>query len=251
MRDFDDSTLWRISAYERMRAETGHSGFASLSQKSVLPTTLHAELSHLERGPNAGDVLEVVAACMRHRESALLMLSLHGLVWPLTLFPLQGLAHVPRPILPALAQGTRDLAIVSVDPPGLRPPGHAQYDRIGDSAGYQPLNPLLWGLALHAPRATLLDPLRGRLAFRLVAGFEPDGADLAGALGPALRRLSTEVESLGGIARWPGMDPERAARLLNAVYLQGGLRLMHHHPAARTDSSAGSSRLKDWWRARR
>jgi hypothetical protein len=28
MRDFDDSTLWRISAYERLRAETGNSGFA-------------------------------------------------------------------------------------------------------------------------------------------------------------------------------------------------------------------------------
>jgi hypothetical protein len=251
MRDFDDSTLWRISAYERMRAETGHSGFASLDQKSVLPTTLHAELSHLEHGPLAGDVLEVVAACMRHRESALILLSLHGLVWPLTLFPRQNLAHLPRPILPALEQGTRDLAIVAVEPPGLRPPGHVQHERIGDGAGYQPLNPLLWGLALHAPRAALLGPLRGRLAFRLVADFQLDGAVLAGALGPALRRLQTEVASLDGIARWPGMDAERAARLLNGVYLQGGLRLMHHHPAAREDGGAGLSRLKDWWRARR
>lgn len=251
MRDFDDSTLWRISAYERMRAETGHSGFASLGQRSVLPTTLHAELSHLEQGPLAGDVLEVVAACIRHRESALVLLRLHGLVWPLTLFPRQDLAHLPRPLLPALAQGTRDLAIVAVEPPGLRPPGHPQHERIGDPAGYQPLHPLAWGLALHGPRATLLGPLRGRLAFRLVADFPTEGIALAGALGPALRRLRTEVASLDGIARWPGMDLERAARLLNGVYLQGGLRLMHHHPAARPGADAETSWLMDWWRGRR
>jgi hypothetical protein len=251
MRDFDDSTLWRISAYERMRADTGHSGFASLGQKSVLPTTLYAELSHLAHGPHAGDVLEIVAACMRQRQSALVLLRLHGLVWPLTLFPREHLVHVPRPILPALAQGTRDLAVVSVEPAGLRPPGHLHHERVGDPAGYQPLGPLLWGLALHAPRATLLGPLRGRLAFRLVADFQPDAVMLAGALGPALRRLQTDIASMEGIARWPGMDTERAARLLNGVYLQGGVRLMHHHPSARADRSERTSWLVDWWRARR
>lgn len=246
-RDFDDSTLWRISAYERMRAQTGHSGFAALGGSTVLPTTLHAELSHLEHGPRAGDVLEVVAACMRHRESALVLLRLHGLVWPLTLFPRQDLAHLPRPIVPALERGTRDLALVSVEPPGLRPPGHVQIERVGAQEAYQPLRPLLWALALHAPRAALLGPLVGPLAFRLAPDFRPDSTAPAGAVGTALRRLRTEVASLEGMARWPGMDTERAARLLNGIYLQGGLMLLHHHPQAR----AAAGGWLDWLRGRR
>ena len=39
MADFDDSSLWRISAYERMRAETGSSGYAVLGRQTTLPTT--------------------------------------------------------------------------------------------------------------------------------------------------------------------------------------------------------------------
>ena len=40
MRDFEDSTLWRISAYERMRLERGSSVFAQLGEPTMLPTTL-------------------------------------------------------------------------------------------------------------------------------------------------------------------------------------------------------------------
>ena len=109
MRDFEDSTLWRISAYERMRAETGDSGFARLNEKSVLPTTLSAELSQLQRAQSSGDALEVVAACIRQRESALILLRHRELVWPLTLFPQRELYHLPRSIIESLQQSVRDL----------------------------------------------------------------------------------------------------------------------------------------------
>ena len=121
MRNFDDSTLWRISAYERMRSETGDSGFARLGQGTVLPTTLHAELNQLEQQHRATDVLEVVAACMRHQESALLLLRHDSLVWPLTLFPRQGVYHLPRPIL-ALAGGHPRPGGAGRAAPGPAPP---------------------------------------------------------------------------------------------------------------------------------
>jgi hypothetical protein len=35
------------------------------------------------------------------------------------------------------------------------------------------------------------------------------------------------------MARWPGMDRERAARLLNGVYLQRGLIVLRSHRRAR------------------
>lgn len=184
MRDFDDSTLWRISTYERMRAETGDSGFARLNEKSVLPTTLSAELSQLQRAQSSGDALEVVAACIWQRESALILLWHRELVWPLTLFPQQDLYHLPRSIIESLQQSVRDLEVIAVEPPGLRPPGHAMHERIADGPGYRPLAPLLWTLALHAPRETLFDDFAGRAAYRLVSDFIPQGRRAGRGAGP-------------------------------------------------------------------
>ena len=53
MQDFDDSTLWRISEFERVRYQTGNSGYVRLGGPTVLPTTLVSELAKLE------DVLSV------------------------------------------------------------------------------------------------------------------------------------------------------------------------------------------------
>ena len=164
MREFDDTTLWRISAFERMQSETGGSGFAQLGPRTALPSTLRAELSqiHTERRP--GDLLEVVALCMRQRESALVLIRHRGLVWPLTLFPQQNLYHLPRPIIESLEQSHLDLQVVGVDPPGLRPPGHLMSERVGEASFYRPLPPLLAALAMNVPQARLLADISGRAA---------------------------------------------------------------------------------------
>ena len=106
MRDFEESTLWRISAFERERRETGGSGFASLGRSTVLPTTLLAELRRIEDwSAGESDVLEVMAASLRHREALLMLLRYEELVWPVTLFPLQMLYHSPRDLADATAPG--------------------------------------------------------------------------------------------------------------------------------------------------
>ena len=61
MRDFDDSTLWRISSFDRVRRETGTSGFARLGPETLLPTTLLADLRQLERDWINCDALEIIA----------------------------------------------------------------------------------------------------------------------------------------------------------------------------------------------
>ncbi len=94
MRDFEGSTLWQISEYERMRE--GGAGVAFQGDgPSLLPTTLLTDLRQLQADPTANDVLEVMAACLRNREAALLYLEYGGLVWPLTLFPRQLLYYSP------------------------------------------------------------------------------------------------------------------------------------------------------------
>jgi hypothetical protein len=250
MRDFDDSTLWRISEYERFRAESGQSGFGRKDSATVLPTTLVAELSQLQRQQRSNDALEVVAACTRQRESALILLRHRDLVWPLTLFPRSNLYHLRRPFIDELAAGSRDLEVISVEPAGLRPPGHLMHERIADGSGYRHLPPLLWALAMHAPRVNVLDDIAGRAAYRVSAEFVDEGIMLAGALGPTLRRLRSEIASLKEMATWPGMDRERAARVLNGIYLLGGLIVLRSHSAARHDTSV-DRRLLDWVRSRR
>ena len=51
----------------------------------------------------------------------------------------------------------------------------------------------------------------------------------------AMHRLQRESVSLRDLAGWPGMSLERASRLLNALYLTGGLMLTRSHPAARDE----------------
>jgi hypothetical protein len=239
MRDFSDSTLWRISAYERFRAENGQSGFAALNGSTILPTTLAAELTTLEYRRRSGDVVDVLAACIRKCESALILLRHRDLVWPLTVFPQSGLYHLPRPILELLDDGNWGMEVLAVEPPGLRPPGHVMSERVTDGQNYHPLPPLLWALAMRAPRANLLDDIAGSVAYRVSADFIDDGITLTGALSPVLRRLRVEIATLDQIARWPGMDKERAGRVLNGVYLQGGLIVLRSHRPSRPGRARG------------
>ena len=45
------------------------------------------------------------------------------------------------------------------------------------------------------------------------------------------------------MAEWPGLNRARAMRLLNALYLQGGLIVSRTHPVASNESWFGNTRL--------
>ena len=245
--DSDPSTLWRYSAFERVGGTAADAGIAPSDGRSVLATTLVAELRQLQQRHRDGDVLEVFAACLRQRENALLLLRHRGMLWPVTVFPEKRLYHVKRDLLPALKEGNADLEIVGVEGASVRPPSVVPDDSTEDPSHYRPLPALLWALAVAAPHPFLLPEIAGRAAYRLTPDYRPERAAAAGALGPALRRLRTEISALRTIARWPGMDLERAMRLVNGVYLQGGLMVLRTHPAARDDVPQGSA-LGSWFR---
>jgi hypothetical protein len=237
MRDFDDTTLWEVSEFERIRRETGSSGFAGLDRQTVLPTTLLADLRRLEAQHSAADALEVIAACLRHREPALLCLRHETLVWPVTLFPSQELYHSPRAMDLATPAGLAALQVLSTEPPGVRAPGHWMTERIGNVDHYRPLAPLVWRLALQGPRSTLLDEIAGPAAYRFAASRLDGVPPPTGALGSAMERLRNETVPLRQIAAWPGMSVERASRLLNALYLASALIVSRATPAARGEPS--------------
>lgn len=235
MRSFEDSTLWRISAFERVRLETGTSGYMGLEGTTVLPTTLMAELRRLDEANEGDDVLEVMAACQRHREATLLYLRYEELVWPVTLFPQQMLYHSPRDMARASVPGLAGLRLISVEPPGVRPPGHWLHERVAHAEHYRPLPALLWLVALNGPRRTLLGEIGGTAAYRVLKDPANEGLHAPGAMGPVIQRLRREAASLREMATWPGMGVERAGRVLNALYLTSCLMVTRTHPAARSE----------------
>jgi len=243
----DDPSLWRVSEFERRRRAAG--GLDATAGPTVLPTTLLAELQRTDGdATRGGDLLEVLAAVLRQRETALLYLRLGAHVWPLTVFAACDLYHSPRPLAPQ-AHALAELTLLAVDPPGLRPPGHYQSERVGRAECYRPLAPLLWQLALHGPRERPLAGIGGTVAYRALgtAAVVAAAAGVGGATGAALERLRRETASLRDIAGWPGMSTARAARLVNALYLSQALRVLQAHPAARPEPSGG---LLGRWRWR-
>jgi hypothetical protein len=235
MSDFDQTTLWRLSSFERYRMNNGTSAFGKLADRTLLPTTLLSDLGRLELDGTGGDVLEVVAACMRHHESALLCLQLDGFVVPVTLFPSQQLYHSPRDLLADRGAALARATVLSTEPPGLRPLGHSQSERVGSPAHYRPLPPLLWAMAQHVARSSLLTEIAGAAAYRATRRLGDDGVTPGGALSSAADALTRETVSIRTIASWPGMSVERARRLLNGLYLLSALRLTRGGPAARAE----------------
>lgn len=239
MGDFDDSSLWPISAFERKRASEQIVSGAT----TVLPTTLLADLRRLRpRASEGEDVLEVVAACQRHHESALLYLGCGPRVWPVTLFPARSLYHSPRAVSDAgPAEALGRLRLLAIEPPGLRPPGDRLHDRVARADLYRPLGELLWALALRGPRHALLGAIPADARFRLAAGTEVGTLPRSGAIAPSLARLHAESAGLRDIAGWPGMSLERASRLLNGLYLSGSLIVLRHPDPGRRDAAGR------WW----
>jgi hypothetical protein len=233
MRDFEDSTLWRISEFERVREQTGTSGYAVLGRNTVLSPSLVSELNGLTSRAQNPEVVELLAACLRLREPALIYFLCEGLVWPITVFPTEGLYHSPRNVLSAGDGALAALQAGPVEPPGVRPPGHWMFERIATKECYHPLAPALWALALRGPGRELIAEIGGFAAYRALRQPAGEGLPTPGALGGAAARLHREAAPLAQIARWPGMSLERSVRLLNGLYLTSNLLVSRTHPNAR------------------
>lgn len=236
--------LGRASGFERYlersarRAPEG----ALATRLSSLSPSLMLDLLRFEQRGRGADLLEVAAASVRHARALTVHLRLGDRALPLTIFPREHLAHCALDLsarLGGAGAGASDLEVLQVEPAMLRPPGHDDAERVGDAQFYRPLPALLWALAIHGRRAELLAEVGGAAVYRVSPGFELARVAASGALGSAVQRLRREVASLREIAGWPGLDRERAARLVNALYLQAGLIVSRSHPAALAETWPG------------
>lgn len=227
--------LLRVSAFRLYLEDIAVEGETGSGRLAALSPSLMQDLQRFEGTHRLGEgleVLEVLAACVRHGCSLLLHLQDEARVVPLTVFPSQRLVHCPV-AMPQLLDGRlTGLRVLHVEPALLRAPGDAVASLVGEPALYAPLGPLLWALALHGAREALLPEIAGNVAYRLAPGADLQGLNLGGSLTAAVDRMKRHTANLRDISAWPGFDRARATRLLNGLYLQASLMVTRSHPAA-------------------
>jgi hypothetical protein len=246
---FGAPDLMRVSVFQRyldeMARETDFNAGGGRTRLTSLSPSLLQDLQRFEPAGRAGDgleVLEVMAACVRHSSELLVHLQDDSRVVPLTVFPTEGLVHCPVPMAQFLAARLTDLRVLHVEPAVLRPPGHRESSLVGDASHYAPLGLLLWELALRGAREELLPEIAGSAAYRIAPGVDLRGLQLTGSLAAAAVRLKRHTANLREIAEWPGFDRARAMRMLNGLYLQAGLMVSRTHPAATNEGWFSGSR---------
>jgi hypothetical protein len=234
---FGEPELMRVSVFKRYLDDLApKDGDVTSSRLSSLSPSLWQDLMRFEQGGRHSELLEVVAACVRHMRPLCIHLQSDDKVLPLTLFPNERLAHCPVPMAELLAMRLNELQVLHVEPAVVRPPGDEVSALVGEPHLYHPLTPVTWELALHGAREELLPEIAGMAAYRVVRGVDLRQLQLGGALEAAVRRLQRQTTNLREIADWPGFTRARATRLLNALYLQAGLIISRTHPAAMHDT---------------
>ena len=238
---FGEPELLKTSAYRRYLEESAAEALRRRpnSGLSQLSASLQADLGRFDGRGSPSEPVEVVAACIRHSSRVTLYLQCAERVVPLTVFPQERLVHCPMDMDELVERHLPELRVMHVEPATLRPPGHADQALVGDARLHHPLTTLLWALAVRGPRRDLLPEIAGPAVYRVSPALDVQALPAGGAIRAAILRLRRQATSLNGVAAWPAFDRERAARLLNALYLQSGLIVSRSHPDAVRDSWFG------------
>ncbi len=225
--------------------DTGWGELGEPGTMAVLSDAMIEALRALGVGHAPPELLETVACGLRLHEPMLLSIAVDGWVWPISLYPPQGLYRAPVDWLRAPPAGLWDARLVACEPP----PAAAPREGCGGLPPcHYPLGGLLWSLALLGPRNGLLHALAGCEGFRVMPPARPSVMPgLPGALGSAVARLRAGPAGFEAMCRWPGLDATRAARLLNGLYLEGSLVTEHGPLEVGDDESAWSHTLPSHW----
>ena len=192
-----------------------------------------------EQAGQHGELLEVLAACLRHTEALAIYLQWGDRVLTLSVFPTHRLVYSAVPIEQVLAGRLSDLTVLQVERATLRPPGDPEPALVGEPSLYRPLGPALWTIALRGPREELLPEISGQAAYRVAPGLDLSGLEMPAVLASCINRLRRQTCNLREICAMPGIERSRATRLLNALYLQAGLIVSRTHPAATNEGWFG------------
>ena len=212
----------------RRNSDAGTTHLASLNP-SLLQDLQRFAADH---GPGDGlDLLEVLAASLRHNSALRLHLQDDKTVLEMTVLPASRQVRCHLDTAPWLVLGLLTLRVLRVA--SLAYDGSEGAAANSEAAGRSyDLGPLLWHMALHGARGDLLPEIGGVATYRVTPGASLDVAEPVGALAEAVVRLQGQTTPLREVAQWPGFDRDRATRLLNALYLQSALIVTRSHPGA-------------------
>lgn len=223
-----------MDAADAQSTLTTHTALSSLS-----PSLLQDLMRFDTAGPQR-ELLEVLAACVRHTQAVAITVHLpEQAPVVVTVFPLERLVHGNPPMANLLSDDLATLRVLQVEPARWRAPGSSEPRRVDRPEHYSPIGPLLWAAALRGARATLLPELAGQAAYRVSPGMSLGGLEVPGALASCITKLRRQTSNLREIAGWNSVGNERAMRLLNALYLQSGLIVSRTHPAATNEGWTG------------
>ena len=248
--DAPDSRPWRsgLAAVRgrfltsRWRRTTPPSAEQPTTELSSLSPSLLQDLMRFD-GPGGAqrELLEVLAACLRHTQPLAISVALGRQALTLSIYPQQRQAYGQLSMAELLGHDLKQLRVLQVQPASQRPPDAGDAAGVDAQVHSMPLGALLWGVALLGGRSTLLPELAGQAAYRLAPGINLSTFEMPQALAQAIPRLRGQSRNLKEIASWPGLNAERAMRLLNALYLQSGLIVSRSHPAATNEGWSGYS----------
>jgi hypothetical protein len=235
---FGEPELMRASAYQRyldeLQLDTAPGAIST--RISQLSPSLQADLLRFGQDGGASEVVEVMAACVRHAKHVTIHLQCGPRVVPLTVFAQERLVHCPLPMHELIGKHLPELRVMHVEPAILRPPGDPEEALVGAGHLHHPLAPLLWELAMRGVRRELLPEIAGPAVYRVAPGLDTTALPASGALLATVQRLTRRTATLRELSDWPGLNRERAIRLLNALYLQSALIVSRSHPDAVRDS---------------
>ena len=212
---------------------------ASAARLTSLSPSLLMDLMRFERRGQKSELLEVLAACLRHTQALAIHLQWGEQVLTLTVFPIDRLAHCQVPMERLLNSRLSEVAVLQVEPATLRAPGDKESSLVGEWSLYAPLAPVLWMMAMHGARADLLPEIAGQAAYRVSPGVNLGGLSMTVPVANCVQRLRRQTCNLRQITVWPGIDRGCATRVLNALYLQAGLIVSRTHPAATNEGWFG------------
>ncbi|MBK6469804.1 MAG: hypothetical protein IPF94_03440 [Betaproteobacteria bacterium] len=209
------------------RGRRGNAEAGSTRLESLNPSLLQ-DLQRFAPGyhPDEGlDLLEVLAAALRHHSALQLHLQDDERMLTLAVLPARRLLRWAQPAPPwqelPLAE-LRVLRVAATDDGGADTAAEGEHDF--------DLSRMLWELALHGARGALLPEIAEPATYRVTPGVNLELLAPTSPLASAVQRLQGPTTPLRDIAAWPGFDRDRAIRLLNALYLQSALIVTRSHP---------------------
>lgn len=208
---------------------------SSTRMSSTLSPSVLCDLLRFEDEACGSDLLPVLAAIVRHMRPLLVYLQFLDRVVELSVFPREQQFRCELD-LPNLSRNDaaklQVMHVAPVPPAGLHDPAAAGAAHGGTVAL------LLWQMALHGNRDTLLPEIAGPVRYRLAPGLSLRRLPMDAWCPSILRRLGDEPVAVHELAEASESGLARTHRLLNALYLRGRLMITRSLPLQHLASRA-------------